>query len=79
VPEFAGSPLTTPETCSNVSPTISRGPFKRFSRLGYVDYAHDVAYYQVAKPIWRQLAEVGERTRVEELCHRSIEAYYRRG
>jgi superfamily II DNA or RNA helicase len=78
--EHPTSLLSAPDslTSSEVQQTINRGPFSRFSRLDYIDYARDKAFYQLHKAIWGRLQDQAQRTNAEELCRTRIEAYYKR-
>jgi hypothetical protein len=81
VAERPGSALQNPEECSldDVRGIVTRGPFFRFSRLGYVNYARDRAYYQIARPIWNTLSsDETARQQIETLCEKSIRSYYNR-
>lgn len=62
----------------DVREVINRGPFGRFSRLDYVGYARDTAFYQVHKALWRRLVEPDVRAHVEALCRASLKRYYQR-
>ncbi len=80
VAESPDSPLSKPDECTEaeVNTVINRGPLYRFSRLNYVAYNRDTAYFQIAKPIWKQLSNPEARAQAESLCQRSIAAYYNR-
>ena len=81
VAEQSGSALQNPDVCSlyEVREIINRGPFHRFSRLGYVVYDRDAAYYRIAAPVWQRIAgDAAVRAQVEGLCRESIERYYQR-
>lgn len=78
--EFASSILATPVEVS-ISATqdiINRQPFNRFSRLEYLDYAKDRAFYQINKAIWRELRHEATRAQVEQLAQESLKNYYKR-
>jgi helicase-like protein len=63
-------------TPAEVQQVINQGPFHRFSRLGFVDYARDRASYAIDRAVWARLREPVERARVEDLCRAGIGRYY---
>jgi len=80
VVEFAPSPLLPPDvlSLSDVQNLINRFPFNRFSRLGYVDYGKDKAFYRFSKAIWQRLQNEEEGRQIKKAALLSLENYYRR-
>ena len=78
-PERPPSLLARPDQCSDseVRHIIGAGPFYRFSRLDYVSYAPDRAFYQIPRAIWKHLTNPAERVRVEALCEQGASNYFR--
>jgi superfamily II DNA or RNA helicase len=78
VVETGKATMASPQrlTAAEVQQVINQGPFHRFSRMGYVDYARDRAFYEIDRAVWAHLREPTERARVEELCRVGIERYY---
>jgi superfamily II DNA or RNA helicase len=70
--------MASPEelTPTDVQQVVNQGPFNRFSRLDFVGYAADRAFYKVSPAVWRRLREPAERERAEALCREGIRKYY---
>ena len=80
IAEDGTSKLSAPDALplSDVQQIISRGPFSRFSRLEYVGYGHDKAFYKIHQAVWQKLREPDQRTAAETACRNSLTAYYER-
>jgi hypothetical protein len=63
-------------TRSEVQQVINQGPFDRFSRLDFVSYARDRAYYEINQHVWKRLRELPERVNVRRLCEEAQAAYF---
>ena len=78
--EHPSSRLSHPDACTlgDVQEIVNRGPFHRFSKLDYVTYAHDTAFYRMNKNLWERVTRPDTRQRVEVLCRHSLANYYQR-
>ncbi|MDE2125239.1 MAG: DEAD/DEAH box helicase family protein [Armatimonadetes bacterium] len=63
-------------TRSEVQQVINVGPFNRFSRMDFVGYARDRAFYEVNCTVWARLRDRDEREACEERCRAAIEQYF---
>src|SRR5262249_29264757 len=61
---------------ADVQQVINQGPFDRFSRLDFVGYARDRAFYEVNRSVWTRLRDPKNRARAEDLCRVAINTYY---
>ncbi len=80
VAEHSSSRLSRPDNCAltDVQQIINRGPFHRFSKMDFVAYAHDAAFYRMNKHLWNKVTQPGMRERIELLCRHSLADYYQR-
>ncbi len=73
------SKLLMPEEVSatDAQHIINQGPFHRFSRLGFVGYARDRAYYEIHRNVWKRLSDPLESEKSRNLCDQAIAVYFR--
>ena len=64
-------------TASEVQQVINQGPFNRFSRLDFVDYARDRAFYEINRHVWERLRDPIEQANVRRNCEAAIAGYFR--
>jgi superfamily II DNA or RNA helicase len=78
VVERSASKMAEPAaiSLSEVQRVINQGPFDRFSRLDFVGYARDRAFYEVSPAVWARLREPQQRAHAEELCETAIREYF---